>query len=72
LPLVGSIIQMQDLWSGQHYHLVEKKVTREQLFDLSVATEANARLDKSRSEIDRDTSVHSCKMIRRSSLIAIS
>jgi NitT/TauT family transport system substrate-binding protein len=46
LPLVASIMQMQDFWSGQYYHLVEKKVTREQLFDLSIATEAKARLDK--------------------------
>jgi NitT/TauT family transport system substrate-binding protein len=37
---------MQDFWSGQYYQLVEKKVSREQLFDLSIATEAKARLDR--------------------------
>jgi NitT/TauT family transport system substrate-binding protein len=46
LPLVDSIMQMQDFWSGQYYQLVEKKVSREQLFDLSIATEAKARLDR--------------------------
>jgi len=46
LPLVDSIMEMQDFWSGKYYQLVEKKVTREQLFDLSIATEAKARLDK--------------------------
>jgi NitT/TauT family transport system substrate-binding protein len=46
LPLVDSIMAMQDFWSGKYYQLVEKKVTREQLFDLSVAKEAKARLDK--------------------------
>jgi len=46
LPLVDSIMEMQDFWSGKYYQLVEKKVTREQLFDLGIATEAKARLDK--------------------------
>jgi NitT/TauT family transport system substrate-binding protein len=46
LPLVDSIMAMQDFWSGKYYQLVEKKVTREQLFDLSIAKEAKARLDK--------------------------
>jgi NitT/TauT family transport system substrate-binding protein len=46
LPLVDSIMEMQDFWSGKHYQLVEKKVSREQLFDLSIAKEAKARLDK--------------------------
>jgi NitT/TauT family transport system substrate-binding protein len=46
MPLVESIMQMQDFWSGQYFHFVEKKVTREQLFDLSIAQEAQARLAK--------------------------
>ena len=46
LPSVDSIMKMQDFWSGKYYQLVEKKVTREQLFDLSIANEAKARLDK--------------------------
>jgi NitT/TauT family transport system substrate-binding protein len=46
LPSVDSIMAMQDFWSGKYYQYVEKKVTREQLFDLSIANEAKARLDK--------------------------
>jgi NitT/TauT family transport system substrate-binding protein len=45
-PLVESIMDMQDFWSGKYFKYVEKKVTREQLFDLSIAEEAKARLDK--------------------------
>lgn len=45
-PLVDSIMQMQDFWSGQYFQYVEKKVSREQLFDLNVAKEAQARLAK--------------------------
>jgi hypothetical protein len=37
---------MQDFWSGRYFTFVEKKVTQEQLFDLSVAKEAKARLDR--------------------------
>jgi hypothetical protein len=39
-------MEMQDFWSGKYYQLVEKKVTREQLFDLSIAKDAKARLEK--------------------------
>jgi NitT/TauT family transport system substrate-binding protein len=46
MPLVDSITEMQDFWSGKYFNYVEKKVTREQLFDLSIAKEAKARLDK--------------------------
>src|SRR5262245_20160323 len=46
LPLVDSVMTMQDFWSGKYFNYVEKKVTREQLFDLSIAKEAKARLDK--------------------------
>ena len=48
MPNVASIMEMQDFWSGKYYQLVEKKVTREQLFDLSIAKEAKARLEKER------------------------
>lgn len=46
IPPVDSIMKMQDFWSGKDFHFVETKVTREQLFDLSVAREAKARLDR--------------------------
>jgi NitT/TauT family transport system substrate-binding protein len=46
MPLVDSITEMQDFWSGKYFNYVEKKVTREQLFDLSIAKDAKARLDK--------------------------
>jgi NitT/TauT family transport system substrate-binding protein len=46
LPLVDSIMEMQDFWSGKYFNFVEKKVSREQLFDLNVAKEAVARLAK--------------------------
>ena len=46
IPPVDSIIAMQDFWSSKYFNFVEKKVTREQLFDLSVAKEAKARLDR--------------------------
>jgi NitT/TauT family transport system substrate-binding protein len=46
MPLVDSITEMQDFWSGKYFNYVEKKVSREQLFDLSIAKEAKARLDK--------------------------
>ena len=48
LPKVDSIMDMQDFWSGPNFKLVEKKLTREQLFDLSIAKEAKARLDRDR------------------------
>src|SRR5215831_18347803 len=43
-PPVDSIMKMQDFWNSKDFHFVEKKVTREQLFDLSVANDAKARL----------------------------
>src|SRR5690349_13545304 len=46
VPLADSVMAMQDFWSGKYFQYVEKKVTREQLFDLTVAKEAKARLDK--------------------------
>jgi NitT/TauT family transport system substrate-binding protein len=44
-PQVESIMDMQDFWSGKLFNFVEKKVSREQLFDLSIAKDANARLE---------------------------
>jgi NitT/TauT family transport system substrate-binding protein len=44
MPLVDSIMEMQDFWSGKYFNSVERKVTRDQLFDLEVAREAQARL----------------------------
>ena len=46
MPVVDSIMEMQDFWSGPYFHFVEKKVTREQLFDLSIAKEAKVRFDR--------------------------
>ncbi len=46
MPLVDSITEMQDFWSGKYFSFVETKVSREQLFDLTVAKEAAARLEK--------------------------
>ena len=46
LPPIDSIMAMQDFWSSKYFNFVEKKVSREQLFDLSVAQEAKARLDR--------------------------
>lgn len=46
VPPVDSIMKMQDFWSSKDFHFVEEKVTREQLFDLSVASEAKTRLDR--------------------------
>jgi NitT/TauT family transport system substrate-binding protein len=46
VPLVNSIMEMQDFWSGKHFSFVAKKVSRQQLFDLNVAKEAKARLAK--------------------------
>jgi NitT/TauT family transport system substrate-binding protein len=46
VPFVKSIMDMQEFWSGKHFTLVEKKVSRQQLFDLNLAKEAKARLTK--------------------------
>lgn len=45
MPPVNSIMEMQNYWAD-YFTYVEKKVTKEQLFDLSVAKEAKAKLDK--------------------------
>src|SRR6478672_6605515 len=44
IPPIDSIMAMQDYWAD-YFTYVEKKATREQLFDLSVAKEAKKRLD---------------------------
>ena len=46
LPQVDSIMDMQEYWSGPLFKFVEKKVSREQLFDLSIAKEAKVRLER--------------------------
>lgn len=46
LPLVDSIMEMQEFWGGKYFNYVERKVSREQLFDLSIAKEATARLEE--------------------------
>ena len=46
MPQVDLIMDMQEFWSGPKFKFVEKKVTREQLFDLSIAKDAKARLDR--------------------------
>ena len=46
MPQVKSIMDMQDFWSGPNFRFVEKKVSVEQLFDLTIAKDAKARLDK--------------------------
>jgi NitT/TauT family transport system substrate-binding protein len=46
IPPVDSIMKMQDYWASPAFHLVEKKVSKEQLFDLSVANEAKERLER--------------------------
>jgi len=43
-PNVDSIMAMQDFWSASRFNLVQRKVTREQLFELTVARDALARL----------------------------
>lgn len=43
-PNVASIMKMQDYWAG-YYDYVEKKVTPERLFDLSIAKDALQRLE---------------------------
>ncbi len=45
MPPIDSIMDMQDYWAN-YFNYVERKVTREQLFDLSIAKEAKMRLDK--------------------------
>ena len=45
IPPIDSIMAMQDYWAD-YFTYVEKKVTRAQLFDLSVAKEAKKRLDQ--------------------------
>ncbi|MDC7788890.1 ABC transporter substrate-binding protein [Rhodoplanes sp. TEM] len=45
LPNVTSIMKMQDYWAD-YYDFVEKKVSAERLFDLTIAKEALARLER--------------------------
>jgi NitT/TauT family transport system substrate-binding protein len=45
IPPVDSILAMQDYWAD-YFTYMEKKVTRAQLFDLSIAREAKQRLER--------------------------
>jgi hypothetical protein len=45
MPNIKSVMAQQDYWAD-YFKLVEKKVPEEQLFDLSIAREAKARLDR--------------------------
>jgi NitT/TauT family transport system substrate-binding protein len=45
-PPVDAIMEIQDFWGGKYFNFVEKKIARDQLFDVSVAKEAKARLDR--------------------------
>ena len=45
IPNVKSVMAQQDYWAD-YFHLVEKKVPEERLFDLSIAREAKTRLDR--------------------------
>jgi len=45
-PLVTPLMAMQDFWSGRHFSFVEKKASRKEAFDLTVAKEAKTRLEK--------------------------
>ena len=45
-PNVKSVMEMQDFWSGRYFQFVGKKMSEEQLFDLSIVKEAKARLDR--------------------------
>ena len=44
LPNVASIMAMQDYWAASRFNLVQKKVSEAQLFDLSIAKAAAAKL----------------------------
>jgi NitT/TauT family transport system substrate-binding protein len=45
-PPVASIMEMQEFWGGKYFRLVERQASRAQLFELGVAKQAKARLDK--------------------------
>ena len=45
MPNIKSVMAQQDYWAD-YFRLVEKKVSEDQLFDLSIAKEAKARLEK--------------------------
>lgn len=45
IPNVASVMDMQKFWST-YYHLVDKPIPEAALFDLSIAKEAKARLDR--------------------------
>lgn len=46
MPNVKSVMEMQAMWASKDFKLVEHPVTEAQLFDLTIAKDANARLAK--------------------------
>ena len=46
MPNVDSIMAMQDYWAGKDFHYVDKKVSKDQLFDLTIVRDAKARLER--------------------------
>jgi NitT/TauT family transport system substrate-binding protein len=46
MPQVDSIMAMQEFWTGPDFKFVERKVSAEQLFDLSLIEQAKQRLDR--------------------------
>ena len=68
VPAVDSVMAMQDFWSGKYFNYVEKKVSREQLFDLAVAKEAKARLEKEKPFGNRSYVIARSAKARRSNL----
>jgi NitT/TauT family transport system substrate-binding protein len=49
MPQIDSIMAMQDFWAGPYFKYVQKKVTREQLFDLTIAKEGKERFDREKA-----------------------
>ncbi len=47
VPNVDSIMAMQDFWAGAPFNVLQKKVSKDELFDLSIVEEASTRLKKS-------------------------
>lgn len=46
MPNVQSVMDMQNMWAGHPFKLVDHPVSEAQLFDLSIARDAKARLDQ--------------------------
>jgi NitT/TauT family transport system substrate-binding protein len=46
LPNVGFIMQMQDFWINAGFGFIQKPVSQQELFDLSIAKDAKERLQQ--------------------------